>query len=155
MEIQFQKLIDQFKTPHKLKFIKLVKQFKVSSDDFIYEIMTDKGVYFIYEVDFINEFQQDLVNKVSNIIHKEVKYFKVKRPIKLEDSSPYKAASLYTRFPDWDKIELYANDKYGSDEIYFNFLIEATEYKGSKALIRKYRLGVSKIKDRLFPITPL
>ena len=118
----FQQLLNQFKG--NLVFKRLVATDIVTPDEYLYKIETSDGYYFVFEIDFIENF-----NYITNFVKNNVgdfKYFvEVKSPAdKFEDTSPFKVSTLYPVPPDFDEFKKYANDRYGSFEGYFNFLIK-------------------------------
>ncbi len=83
----FQQLLNQFKG--NLVFKRLVATDIVTPDEYLYKIETSDGYYFVFEIDFIENF-----NYITNFIKNNVgdfKYFvEVKSPAeKFEDTSPF------------------------------------------------------------------
>jgi hypothetical protein len=120
--MHFPKILDQFQG--NLKFIREVSRNELTPDEFLYRIETDDGHYYLYEVDFIDNFTQ-ITDRITSIIG-GYKYFVEAKtpPEKFEDTGPFKVASLYPEPEDFKDFKKFTNDKFGSFEGYFNFLIK-------------------------------
>jgi hypothetical protein len=118
----FQQLLNQF--TGNLLFKKLIIVNEVSPDEYLYRIETNDGQYYIFEVDFIDNFKY-VTDFIKNNIGDYAYFVAVKKPLeKFQDSSPFKVSSIYSAPQDFDEIKKYANDKFGSFKGYFNFLIK-------------------------------
>ncbi len=125
MTPDFQQLLNQFKG--NLVFKRLDTTSTVipdGYDDHLYRIETNDGYYYIFEVDFIENFDY-----VTNYIKRKIggfKYFVEAKhpPEKFEDTSPFKVSDIYPTPSDFEEFKKYVNDRYGSFEGYFNFLIK-------------------------------
>lgn len=121
--MDFHKLLQQFQTPESLEFLNLVRTWQTSPDEYFYEIETNDGVYYIFEVDYIES-----LDSVIAAIKKEIGEFtqlcEVKSMLAFEDAEPVKLAKIYYKPEGWETVSKYANDKYGSYPFYFNFLIK-------------------------------
>lgn len=116
----FPKLLQQFQGD--LKFVSLLKVHELSPDTFGYEIKTNKGKYLVFEIDFIDSF--DSLKEEISFIGTYDEFVPVKQTLKFEESQPYLYASKYTKPTQWNQIERFVNDKYGSELFYFTFLLK-------------------------------
>lgn len=115
---EFQELLNQFKG--NLVFKNFLGKNSVTPDEHIYKIDTNDGTYYVFEIDYIENFKY-----IITLLHDNIGNFKhfveVNHPVgRIEDSSPFQVAEVYTSPPDFDQIKQYANDKYTSFEGYFS-----------------------------------
>lgn len=122
--MDFQKLIEQFKDTEDVKFVELVRKFSRSPDEHFYEILTNQGTFFVFEVDYIGNFEQDVVEVVKTEVGKYAQMYEVNSNLEFEQSNPVKAANVYRKPQTWDTVSIYANEKFGSKPYYFNFLVK-------------------------------
>lgn len=119
----FQKLLDQFN--ENLVFKTLISQkFLTNENEILYEIDTDKGKYYIFETDYLSSF--DYIDKllIKYIGHYTNLVEAKSSPGEFENTIPYKKTMIYKKPQDWDILGKYANEKYGSKDYYFNFLVK-------------------------------
>lgn len=142
----FKNLLQQFKDTEDLQFIGLVRIFSSSPDEHFYEIETNKGPHYIFEVDYISDFTSDVIRPIKRVLHADPEFYLVKKKRKFETSGPKQSATVYKEPDNWNEISMYANDSYGSYDFYFNFLFTLKQYEnkevpkgwmGSSNLLRK------------------
>jgi hypothetical protein len=122
--MDFQKIIEQFKDTEGIEFIWLIKEKWIDGDEWIYEILTNKGNMYVYEVDYIGNLQTDVINPIKWEIGEFEKLYELKSIVPFEEANPVTSINLYVKPPKWDEIAKYANDKFGSEPYYFNFLVK-------------------------------
>jgi hypothetical protein len=120
----FTKLIEQFQKTKDHSIEKLLKVMEISPDTTIYVIQTNKGVFYVYEIDFISSFK-DVENEVREYIGNHYEFYPVQQPLAFfKETGPVQASQLYQKPDDWDMISTYCTDKFTSKPYYFAFLIE-------------------------------
>lgn len=126
--MDFQKLIDQFKDTEDVRFLREIRARQVSPDELCYEIQTSDGVYYVFEIDYIGDFNTHVLEPLTAEIGQFTKMFEVKSPLTLDESEPGRLATIYITPPNWKKqwkvTSKYANCKYGSQPYYYNFLVK-------------------------------
>lgn len=122
--MDFQKIIDQFKDTNQIKFISLKREWNRSPDQLFYEIETNQRVLYVYEIDYIGDFNKDVLDVIRDEIPSFTEIFVTKQPLGFDESSLVLFVKQYRKPADWSVISKYANDKYGSKPYYFNFLIK-------------------------------
>lgn len=124
MNPDFQKLIEQFESTERINFLNHIRTWQISPDQTFYEIMTNQGTYYVFEVDYIGNFTKDILEVLKGELGNEIEVLKVKTPLIFEEAEPVKRAQIYIKPKDWEEIAQYAGDKFGSYQFYFNFLIK-------------------------------
>ncbi len=121
----FSKLLGRFEGDYQFK--KFITRYDLSWDMFVYEIETNHGRCAIFEIDFISNFSE--VKKEIKRTGSFSQFIEVKKPLEFRQAIPVRKAVKYTKPRVWEKIRLYANEKYGSYDIYFNFLVNGFKVK--------------------------
>lgn len=122
MNPNFPQLLKQFKGD--CVFLQLVARYELSPDTIGYEIETSHGRCLVLETDFIMSLDS-VVEEIERLGRFDC-LIEVKKPLEFSQAMPVKLAGKYQRPVDWDdKVRLYANDKYGSHDAYFNFLVNS------------------------------
>ncbi|MBL8014666.1 MAG: hypothetical protein JNK26_00555 [Candidatus Doudnabacteria bacterium] len=126
--MDFQKLIEQFKDTEGLKFLREVRSWQLTPDELFYEIETNDGIYYVFEIDYIGDFNFYVVKTITDEIGGFTKMFEVKSPLVFDEAEPVRHATIYIKPPNWEDqwkvTSKYANEKYGSATYYFNFLVK-------------------------------
>lgn len=121
--MQFQELIYQFKGTEGVVFQSLLSKEDEGMDVVFYELVTNRGILYVLELDYIGDFNTDVRDEVKSRRGNFSKIFEVKKSVGLEGASPFKSAFTYIDQGDWGTISIYANDQYGSRPYYYNFLV--------------------------------
>lgn len=116
---RFQKLLRQFEG--NFEFIRLKNKHKLDHDVFAYEIETNGSDLLVFEIDYAYSLANIL--ELASSIGTYRQFIKVKNEVTFEDSSPVRSALKYEMPEDWDTVKQFANDRFGSSHIYFNFLL--------------------------------
>jgi hypothetical protein len=122
--MDFQKLLEQFKTPEAISFISLKRTWQRSPDEYFYEIDTSDGIYYVFEVDYIGDFNTHVLDVIREELGSSDGIIEAQATLTFEESEPVKRARVYAKPSTWSEVSKYANDKYGSQPYYFNFLIK-------------------------------
>jgi hypothetical protein len=121
----FPNLLKQFKETEDIEFVKLANKTGISPDQILYEIETNTGNLWVFEVDYIGSFENEVFSVIQRNSTHIPEFFEVKEKLTFEESGPVVAASVYEKPTDWEKVSKYASDKFGSIDYYFNFLAKA------------------------------
>lgn len=117
----YQKLLGQFNTD--TSFQKLVKKTNINPDEFLYEILTDKGIFYIYETDYLESLMA-IRKTLSNIFDSSFQFIPTKKQINWEKSGPVTSATTYKEPEDKSELIKYLNDKFNSQPHYFSLLVQ-------------------------------
>lgn len=156
----FQRLLDQYKGD--IRFATLINKFPISEDEILYEIKTDKGLYYIFETDYISGF--DHVSSLFKKFVGDVEFVEAQAPLlTFKDYPQINFFLKYTIPIDFDNFKQYLGYRAGSQPYFFNFLAkkiwtDATVKKPSTGIIAS--VHTNDVKEefsnmRLDPVTTL
>lgn len=121
--MDFQSIIHQFKQTEDLVYLELLNTQKLAHDEILYTINTNKGIHYVFEIDYIADFNSSVSQTVGEAINGFSHIYELKsQTIAFSESNPVKLADVYTKPQGWDLISKYAGQKGGSTKYYFNFL---------------------------------
>lgn len=121
MKTDFQQLLNQFKG--NLVFKKMIGELQLSPDEYIYMLETDQGIYYIFETDYISDFNY-IIKQVKERTKRLSNFIEAKQPFSKFEDIP--AAKYYTSpkyYPhDFDRFKDYLSST--PESSYFTFLIQ-------------------------------
>ncbi len=85
MNPYFQQILDQFKGD--IKFKELRGKLALSPDEFIYMIETDHGIYYVFETDFIDNFDY-IIQQVKERTEGFSNFVEAKFPLEKFEETP-------------------------------------------------------------------
>jgi hypothetical protein len=118
MNTNFQKLLDSFKG--NIEFKELIEKLRISPDEYISIIETDQGTFYIFETDYISDFDY-IVEQVRTRTEKFSYFVEAKLPPEKFEDIP--AAKYYTS-PEYYPADFEQFKKYVTFNDYFTFLIK-------------------------------
>ena len=117
MKPNFQQLLDQFEG--NIQFKELIGNLNLSPDENIYMIETDQGVYYIFETDYVFNFDA-LIKQVKERTEHFSHFVKAKLPPEQFEDTP-----LAMGYPsDFEQFKKYVSFGNGSFPSYVTFLIK-------------------------------
>lgn len=115
-------IIHEFEGTESITEVKLTGFHSTSPDNHFYELKTNEGTLYIYEVDYISSLESEIAD-IKSVLGPDIQLFKVKETLEFKSSGPVLASTVHAKPDDWEEIKKYVTDYSGTAEYYFKFLI--------------------------------